>query len=121
MITWHTLVMFLLPFYSGFFVYIICTIKEINLEVKLDKLNNVSDIFGDDILKEQINKTLKDAIVDSNKSKIINCMIILVDENDEVIYSYSNLNKHVTMIGALEILKGEFNNETKKFNEEVPL
>lgn len=36
----------------------------------------------------------------------MNCVIVLVDDEGTITYSYANLNKNVTMIGALRHMEG---------------
>ena len=72
-----------------------------------DKINNVVKLFKDED-KESILRTIEHAKKDLADFNIVNCMIIMVDDDDTITYSYSNFNKSVTMVGALETLKHIF-------------
>jgi len=73
-----------------------------------NRINNVISINKNNAVKSQINVLVKDLIEDNEILNISNCAIVLIDNNGDMIYSYANLNKSVTMIGALEILKLKF-------------
>jgi len=73
-----------------------------------DKMNNVINIFGEDETKKSILRTIEHAKQDTEDFNIVNCMIIMIDDQDTITYSYSNFNRSVTMVGALETLKHVF-------------
>jgi len=85
-----------------------------------DKMDNVINLFDKDNtdidIQKSIFKTINEAIKDIEEFKIVNCMIIMVDDEDVITYSYSNFNRSVTMVGALETLKHIF--ITRDNNEE---
>ena len=70
-----------------------------------DKLNNVVHLFGEDETKKQIDKVIQDAIEDTKELNIVNCMVVMIDDQDVITYSYANFNKCITMVGALETMK----------------
>lgn len=69
--------------------------------------DNIINLFNDgkEEIKETINTVINDAIQDTIDFDIVNCMIVMIDDDDTITYSYANFNKKVTMIGALETLK----------------
>lgn len=76
-----------------------------------ERVNNVVQIFGKgtgETIRDQIDLTLRLAIEDNDDYPMVNCMIIMIEADGTLTYSYSNDNKNVTMIGALDIVKNLF-------------
>lgn len=69
------------------------------------KLDNVVNLFDGLTVDETLKETMNFAQEQIENRDIVNCMIILVEEDGSIIYSYSNFNKKITMVGALETLK----------------
>jgi hypothetical protein len=69
-------------------------------------MDNIIKIFGkDDEVQQSIFRILEHAKKDIEDYNIVNCMIIMVDDDDTITYSYANFYRKVTMIGAIEKLK----------------
>jgi len=69
------------------------------------KNNNVINLFHSDKTVDTVTEMLESAVKDAKDNVIINCMIVMVDDDDTVTYSYANFYRKVTMIGAIEKLK----------------
>jgi len=65
----------------------------------------VIDLFEADKTLDSVNEVLEVAVKDAKDSVIVNCMIVMVDDNDSITYSYANFYRKITMVGALEKLK----------------
>jgi len=65
----------------------------------------VIDLFEADKTLDSVNEILEVAVKDAKDSVIVNCMIVMVDDNDSITYSYANFYRKITMVGALEKLK----------------
>jgi len=67
--------------------------------------DNIINLFTADKTVDTVTKLLEDATKDAKENTIINCMVIMVDDDDTITYSYANFYRKVTMIGAIERLK----------------
>jgi len=77
-------------------------------------MDNVINLFGRpkhevaSQTKMEVEKTMSDAMEDIEELNIVNCMIVMIDDEDTITYSYANFNRKVTMVGAIENLKHLF-------------
>ena len=67
--------------------------------------NNVINLFSADETLDTVTELLETAVQDAKDNVIVNCMVVMVDNDDTITYSYANFYRKVTMIGAIEKLK----------------
>lgn len=66
---------------------------------------NIIELFRTTETLDSVNNVLQDAVAEAKKSPVINCMIVMIDDNDAIAYSYANYYRKASMVGALERLK----------------
>lgn len=71
----------------------------------MPKKNNVVNLFRSNETVSSVTELLESAVKEADENAIINCMLVMVDDDDTITYSYANFYRKVTMIGAIEKLK----------------
>lgn len=90
---------------------------------KEEVMTNIIDLFSDTDEKTESNEekaknnvieTLQNAMTDAKNHNAVNCAVILITDDDQIIYSHTNHYRIYTLIGAFEFLKNIILNPGKK-------